>query len=144
MSSGAASTKLAAMRLPFSITRSAAMADLFMQLRPGTDIAWLGGVIKKSGKFRGRDFVGGPQMLQLSLDGKRLYVTNSLYSSWDDQFYPAIGKEGSTVLLIDCDPAGGMKLNEDFFVDFGREPDGPARAHEMRFPGGDCTSDIWI
>jgi formate dehydrogenase major subunit len=26
-------------------TRSAAMADLFMQLRPGTDIAWLGGVI---------------------------------------------------------------------------------------------------
>jgi formate dehydrogenase major subunit len=26
-------------------TRSAAMADLFMQIRPGTDIAWLGGVI---------------------------------------------------------------------------------------------------
>jgi selenium-binding protein 1 len=105
---------------------------------------WLGGVIKKSGKFRGREFVGGPQMLQLSLDGKRLYVTNSLYSSWDDQFYPAIGKQGSTVFEIDCDPAGGMKLNENFFVDFGREPEGPARAHEMRFPGGDSTSDIWI
>lgn len=27
-------------------------------------------------------------MIQLSLDGKRLYVTTSLYSSWDKQFYP--------------------------------------------------------
>ena len=27
-------------------------------------------------------------MLQLSLDGRRLYVTNSLYSTWDNQFYP--------------------------------------------------------
>ena len=105
---------------------------------------WLGGVIKKSGKFRGGDFLGGPQMLQLSLDSRRLYVTNSLYSSWDNQFYPTIGTKGSTLLQIDCDPAGGMKLNENFFVDFGPEPGGPARAHEMRFPGGDCTSDIWI
>jgi selenium-binding protein 1 len=109
-----------------------------------TGQVWLGGVIKKSGKFRGRDFVGGPQMLQLSLDGKRLYVTNSLYSSWDNQFYPDIAK-GSSLLQIDCDTEeGGMKLNEGFYVDFSREPGGPARAHEMRFPGGDCTSDIWI
>lgn len=21
---------------------------------------------------------------------------------------------------------------------------GPSRAHETRYPGGDCTSDIWI
>lgn len=26
-------------------------------------------------------------MLQLSLDGQRLYVTTSLYSAWDKQFY---------------------------------------------------------
>lgn len=31
---------------------------------------------------------GGPCKLQLSLDGKRLYVTNSFYSTWDKQFYP--------------------------------------------------------
>ena len=105
---------------------------------------WLGGVIKKSGRFRGQDFVGGPQMLQLSLDGKRLYVTNSLYSSWDNQFYPDIAK-GSSLLQIDCDTErGGMKVNEKFFVDFAKEPGGPSRAHEMRFPGGDSTSDIWI
>ncbi len=84
-------------------------------------------------------------MLQLSLDGKRLYVTNSLLSSWDNQFYPDLGKKGSCMLQIDCDTdSGGLSLNEDFFVDFGAEPQGPARAHEMRYPGGDCTSDIWV
>ena len=35
---------------------------------------------------------GGPQMLQLSLDGRRLYVTTSLYSKWDEQFYPKLSK----------------------------------------------------
>ncbi len=106
---------------------------------------WLGGVIGKIGSVRGKELGGGPQMLQLSLDGKRLYVTNSLYSSWDNQFYPQMADQGSYLLQIDCDTEkGGLKVNEDFFVDFGKEPDGPARAHEMRFPGGDCTSDIWV
>jgi len=31
-------------------------------------------------------------MLQLSLDGQRLYVTTSLYSAWDKQFYPDLVK----------------------------------------------------
>ena len=35
---------------------------------------------------------GGPQMLQLSLDGKRLYITTSLFSTWDHQFYPKLPK----------------------------------------------------
>ena len=84
-------------------------------------------------------------MLQLSLDGKRLYVTNSLYSSWDDQFYPTIAKQGSYLMRLDCDTEkGGLKIDDSFFVDFGKEPGGPARAHEIRFPGGDCTSDLWI
>jgi selenium-binding protein 1 len=84
-------------------------------------------------------------MLQLSLDGKRLYVTSSLLSKWDNQFYPEIAKYGSYMLQIDCDTSrGGMSINEDFYVDFGQEPNGPARAHEMRYPGGDCTSDIFV
>ena len=83
-------------------------------------------------------------MLQLSLDGRRLYVTNSLFSSWDNQFYPDIAKSGSWLMQIVCDTdKGGMTLNKNFFVDFGTEPDGPARAHEIRFPNGDSTSDIW-
>eukprot|EP01084_Bolivina_argentea_P061201 111854_1 len=39
-------------------------------------------------KVKGTRMEGGPQMLQLSLDGRRLYVTNSLYSAFDKQFYP--------------------------------------------------------
>jgi selenium-binding protein 1 len=105
---------------------------------------WLGGVLGKAPDARGKKLTAGPQMLQLSLDGLRLYVTNSLYSVWDNQFYPQMAKQGSYLMQIDCDTKkGGMKVNDSFFVDFGAEPDGPARAHEIRFPAGDSTSDVW-
>jgi len=42
--------------------------------------------------LNGKRVEGGPQMVQLSLDGKRLYVTTSLYSVWDKQFYPEMIK----------------------------------------------------
>ena len=41
---------------------------------------------------KGRVMKGGPQMIQLSLDGKRVYVTDSLLSPWDRQFYPEMVK----------------------------------------------------
>jgi selenium-binding protein 1 len=105
---------------------------------------FVGGLIGKAPEFRGKKLGGGPQMLQLSLDGKRLYVTSSLLSVWDNQFYPDMAKAGSWMLQIDCDTAkGGLSLNEKFFVDFSKEPNGPSRAHEVRYPGGDCTSDIF-
>lgn len=104
----------------------------------------VGGWGKEPRTLRGKPLTGGPQMVQLSLDGRRLYVTNSLYSTWDNVFYPEIGRQGSWLIRIDCDPQqGGMKLCEDFLVDFGQEPAGPSRAHEIRYPGGDCTSDIF-
>lgn len=110
-----------------------------------TGQVWVGGVIGKSPTIRGQQARGGPQMLQLSLDGKRLYVTDSLASSWDNQFYPNIGKQGSLMLRLNADTdKGGLALDDRFFVDFGQEPDGPARAHEMRFPLGDSTSDVWM
>ncbi|KAF3813389.1 hypothetical protein GH733_018540 [Mirounga leonina] len=94
---------------------------------------------------KGKRVPGGPQMIQLSLDGKRLYVTTSLYSAWDKQFYPDLIREGSVMLQIDVDTIkGGLKLNPNFLVDFGKEPLGPALAHELRYPGGDCSSDIWL
>jgi methanethiol oxidase len=94
----------------------------------------LGGVLGRPSDA-GRDLNGGPQMLQLSLDGRRLYVTNSLYSTWDNQFYPGLR---SWLLRVGCDPSGGMTLDPDFFVDFA-----PARAHEVRLQGGDCTTEIF-
>jgi selenium-binding protein 1 len=109
-----------------------------------TGQVFLGGVIGKARELHGEKLVGGPQMLQLSLDGKRLYVTNSLLGRWDNQFYPGLAKRGSWMVRLDCDTErGGLALNDRFFVDFGKEPDGPSRAHEVRYPGGDCTSDIF-
>ncbi|KAG9300653.1 hypothetical protein G9A89_023451 [Geosiphon pyriformis] len=110
-----------------------------------TGQVWCGGLLGKGGEVQGHKLAGGPQMLQLSLDGKRLYVTNSLLSSWDNQFYPDLSKTGSYMLQIDCDTEnGGLTINENFYIDFGEEPAGPARAHEMHYPGGDSTSDIWV
>jgi selenium-binding protein 1 len=100
---------------------------------------WLGGLLGNPGDA-GRELNGGPQMLQLSLDGRRLYVTNSLYSTWDNQFYPGLR---SWLLRVNCDPEGGMEVDRDFFVDFHDRPDGPARAHEVRLQGGDCTTEIF-
>jgi selenium-binding protein 1 len=100
---------------------------------------WLGGLLGKPSDA-GRELSGGPQMLQLSLDGRRLYVTNSLYSTWDDQFYPGLR---GWLLKVDCDPAGGMAVDPDFYVDFHDRPDGPARPHEVRLQGGDCTTEIF-
>jgi selenium-binding protein 1 len=94
---------------------------------------------------KGKRIWGAPQMLQLSLDGKRLYMTTSLFSHWDKQFYPDMCEKGSMMFIIDVDTEnGGMQLNNDFLVDFGDEPDGPVLAHEIRYPSGDCTSDIYM
>jgi selenium-binding protein 1 len=95
---------------------------------------WLGGVIGHPSDGN-RPLNGGPQMLQMSMDGRRLYVTNSLYSVWDNQFYPDLR---SWMLKVNCHPEGGMTLDQDFFVDFG-----PARGHEVHLPGGDCTTEIF-
>lgn len=94
---------------------------------------------------KGKRLYGGPQMLQLSLDGKRLYVSSSLFSPWDSQFYPDMVEKGGQIVLLDVDVLnGGMRLNENFLVDFAKEPNGPTLPHEMRYPGGDCSSDIWL
>lgn len=84
-------------------------------------------------------------MLQLSLDGQRLYVSSCLYSTWDKEVYPKTAKTGGYVILLDVNTeVGGLQLNPDFLVDFGKEPYGPTLPHEIRYPGGDCTSDIWL
>ena len=100
---------------------------------------WLGGLLGRPNDA-GRELSGGPQMIQLSLDGRRLYVSNSLYSSWDDQFYPGLR---SWLLRVNCVPEGGMEVDPGFFVDLSERAGGPARAHEVRLQGGDCTTEIF-
>ena len=80
---------------------------------------------------------GGPQMVEISRDGRRVYITNSLYSPWDAQFYPD-GIKGWMVKL-DADPSGGIAFDEKFFVEW---PDSH-RPHQVRLQGGDCSSDSY-
>ena len=50
-------------------------------------------------------------MVEVSRDGKRVYFTNSLYASWDAQFYPE-GINGWMVKL-DAEPGGALALDPD-------------------------------
>ena len=52
---------------------------------------------------------GGPQMVEVSRDGRRVYLTNSLYASWDAQFYP----EGIDGWLVKLDSAPGRLVALD-------------------------------
>ncbi|MEN2981924.1 MAG: selenium-binding protein SBP56-related protein [Thermus sp.] len=79
---------------------------------------------------------GGPQMVEVSRDGRRVYFTNSLYLPWDAQFYPE-GIRGWMV-KAEAKPEGGLAWDEGFFVDFG-----PHRAHQIRLQGGDASSDSY-
>ena len=78
---------------------------------------------------------GGPQMVEVSRDGRRVYFTNSLYSPWDEQFYP----DGirSWMVKLDVNPEGGFAFDENFFVEF----EEGLRAHQVRLQGGDASSD---
>ena len=83
---------------------------------------------------------GGPQMVEVSRDGKRVYATNSLYGAWDDQFYP----EGVGAWMVKFDAStdtGGITVDERFF------PEGDAfrgrRVHQVRLQGGDASSDSY-
>jgi methanethiol oxidase len=79
---------------------------------------------------------GGPQMVEISRDGRRIYFTNSLYVPWDAQFYPD-GIQGWMV-KIDVAPDGGMRFDPNFFLDFGDQ-----RPHQVRLQGGDASTDSY-
>lgn len=95
----------------------------------------IGGIARKKGhpKHDGA-LLGGPQMVEVSRDGRRVYITNGLYSTWDDQFYPD-GLEGWMV-SINADPDGGIEIDPDFFVYTGQ-----MRLHQVRLEGGDASTD---
>jgi selenium-binding protein 1 len=80
---------------------------------------------------------GGPQMVEVSRDGRRVYFTNSLYGAVDSQFYPD-GIDGWMVKL-DVKPQGGVAFDPKFFIQW---PMGH-RPHQVRLDGGDCSSDSY-
>ncbi|MEJ8845187.1 selenium-binding protein SBP56-related protein [Variovorax rhizosphaerae] len=95
----------------------------------------VGGIAKHTPHPNGSAFGGGPQMTEISRDGKRVYFTNSLYSKWDAQFYP----DGVPGRMVMCNVGanGGIELDKKFVVDFGAE----YGSHQVRLQGGDCSTD---
>ncbi len=99
------------------------------------DSVHIGGIARRTPHPGGGDYRGGPQMVEISRDGTRVYWTNSLYSTWDDQFYG----DGVPAAMVKADVGanGGLVLDERFFVEF---PEG-YRSHQIRLEGGDCSTD---
>jgi selenium-binding protein 1 len=97
----------------------------------------IGGIVRRAAHPKAplRGLNGGPQMVEVSRDGKRVYITNSLYTPWDAQFYPD-GIKG-WMAKIDADATGGIAFDEKFFVEF---EDG-LLPHQVRLQGGDASSD---
>jgi selenium-binding protein 1 len=99
----------------------------------------IGGIVRRTPhpSAPGTPLAGGPQMVEVSRDGKRVYVTNSLYGSWDDQFYP----DGVGAWMAKVDSGPDFTFDERFF------PNGDdfrgLRVHQTRLQGGDASSDSY-
>jgi methanethiol oxidase len=98
----------------------------------------IGGIVRRASHPANPELPlnGGPQMVELSRDGRRVFFTNSLYAAWDKQFYPE-GIHGWMVKL-DVAPGGGIQFDPKLFVKFG-----DLRPHQVRLQGGDASSDFY-
>ena len=101
-----------------------------------TDSVRLGGIVARAAHPTGGPLTGGPQMVEVSRDGRRVYLSNSLYASWDAQFYPE-GLDG-WVAKLDAGADGGVTVDSAFFPRFEGE-----RPHQIRLQGGDSSSDSY-
>jgi selenium-binding protein 1 len=98
----------------------------------------VGGIVRRASHPArpGEPLNGGPQMVEISRDGRRVYFTNSLYAAWDKQFYP----EGIRGWMVKLDVAedGGIQLDRSLFTEFGN-----LRPHQVKLQGGDASSDFY-
>jgi selenium-binding protein 1 len=97
----------------------------------------MGGIVSRAPHPAWGGLNGGPQMVEVSRDGRRIYFTNSLYGAIDAQFYPG-GMKGWMV-RVNAKPDGGIEVDPDFFLDWpaGHLP------HQIRLEGGDASSDSY-
>jgi selenium-binding protein 1 len=98
----------------------------------------LGGIVRRAAhpSRPNNPLNGGPQMVEVSRDGRRVYFTNSLYAPWDEQFYPDGVR--SWMVKLDARPDGGIALDPKFFLEF----EG-LRSHQVHLEGGDASSDSY-
>jgi selenium-binding protein 1 len=100
----------------------------------------LGGIVRRTSHPARPDLplAGGPQMVEVSRDGKRVYVTNSLYGAWDDQFYP----DGVGAWQAKIDSSADSFAADERFFPHGDDFRG-LRVHQTRLQGGDASSDSY-
>jgi methanethiol oxidase len=96
----------------------------------------LGGIVRHAAHPTSGPLNGGPQMVEVSRDGRRVYLTNSLYLPWDEQFYPE-GIRG-WMARLNVGPNGGLEADPHFFI----ETD-DYRPHQVHLHGGDASSDSY-
>ena len=97
----------------------------------------LGGIVARGAHPRNpaKPLNGGPQMVEVSRDGRRVYVTNALFTPWDAQFYPD-GIRG-WMAKVDVASGGGIALDPRFLVEMSDRQ----RPHQVKLSGGDASSD---
>jgi methanethiol oxidase len=111
--------------LPGDLRQSPDDRYLYVSCIGGSEVqAW---DITNPDRIRLHDTVQGvvqANMMHVTFDGKRLYVTNSAISSID--YSPRYA-----LRLLHIGPDGKMKQDPHFYIDFAKAPDGPARPHDM-------------
>jgi methanethiol oxidase len=102
----------------------------------------LGGIVRREPHpaAPGLPLGGGPQMVEISRDGRRVYVTNSLYAAWDEVFYP--DGVGAWMAKLDADVSSGGLVADIGFFPYGDDFRG-RRVHQTRLQGGDASSDSY-
>jgi methanethiol oxidase len=116
------------------------VSDPFHPRETGT--VYLGGIVRRQPHPAEPKLPlsGAPQMVEVSRDGRRVYLTNSLYGVWDDIFYP--DGVGAWMAKLDTDPTtGGLSVDTRFFP-HGDDFRG-LRLHQTRLQGGDASSDSY-
>jgi methanethiol oxidase len=116
------------------------VADIFHPRETGS--VHLGGIVRRQPHPAAPEVPlgGGPQMVEVSRDGRRVYVTNSIYGAWDPIFYP--DGVGAWAAKLDTDPqAGGLAADRRFFPN-GEDFRG-LRVHQTRLQAGDASSDSY-
>jgi methanethiol oxidase len=116
------------------------VSDPFNPVKTGS--VHLGGIVRRAAHPAAPDLrlAGGPQMVEVSRDGRRVYVSNSLYGAWDDQFYPE--GVGAWLAKLDVDTDGGGLAPDARFFPHGDDFRG-LRVHQVRLQGGDASSDSY-
>ena len=80
-------------------------------------------------------------MVEISRDGRRVYLTNSLYGAWDDQFFP--DGVGSWMAKLDTDPVSGGHRASTSGSSLTARTGAGLRPHQVRLQGGDASSDSY-